>query len=104
LKLPGKAVVWPTNIDSTKSRKEGRKIGKGQGVQNPRLDELIQAAKQLSLEPETQPMKAKPSLWWEKGGYVIVRRNEQKLRILRTLASEIKKIRASKTTHEKERK
>lgn len=104
MKLRGKMVVWPANLDSTKSRKQGRKLTKGAGVQAPRLDEINQAAAKLSLESEAVPAKARPRLWWEKGGYAILPKTSPKAEILRSLASEIRKARLAKAEPEKTRR
>jgi len=104
LKLHGKVVVWPASLDSSKTRRQGRKLVKGQAVQAPRLDELIEASKRLSLEVESTPHKARPEIWWEKSGYLIFPRPENKNELLRSLASEVRKIRAAKSTPDKERK
>jgi signal recognition particle subunit SRP19 len=96
LKLPGKLVVWPANLDSTKSRKTGRKLAKGAAVQTPRLEEINDAAKKLSLEPELVTGKSRPSTWWEKGGYAIFPKNGMRTAMLRSLASEIRKARAAR--------
>jgi signal recognition particle subunit SRP19 len=101
LKLHGKMVVWPANLDSTKTRKHGRKLTKGLAVQAPRLEELIEAAKRLSFEAELSTGKSRPSTWWEKGGYVVLPKNERKGNLLRALAAEIRRIRAAKAAQEK---
>jgi signal recognition particle subunit SEC65 len=77
---------------------------KGQAVQAPRLDELIEASKRLSLEAESTPGKARPGIWWEKSGYLILPRHEKKNELLRSLSSEVRKIRAAKSAQDKERK
>ena len=100
MKLHEKIVVWPANIDSTKPRKAGRKIAKGAALQTPRLDEITEAAKRLSLEVEVIPGKSRPSTWWEKGGYIVFPKSEKRTMLLRSLASEVRKIR---TAREKER-
>jgi signal recognition particle subunit SRP19 len=100
LKKPGKVVVWPVNLDSTKSRIEGRKVPKGLSVQTPRLEEINEAANRLSLEAELTPGKSRPSLWWEKGGYAILPRKGTRTSLLRALAGDIKKIRIAKTERE----
>lgn len=104
MKLSGKTVVWPANLDSSKSREEGRKLAKGQALQAPRLDEISEAANRLKLEAELAAGKSLPGTWWEKGGYIILPKKGTKTDLLRTLASEIKKIRHEKSVHEKERK
>jgi signal recognition particle subunit SRP19 len=100
LKLHGKIVVWPANLDSTKSRKTGRRLAKGAALQTPRLEEINEAAKKLSIEPELVTGKSRPSTWWEKGGYLIFPKNEKRTVLLRSLSSEIRKARAAR---EKER-
>jgi len=104
LKQSGRLIVWPSNLDSVKSRNEGRKVPKGVGVQSPRLEEISQAAERLSLEPELAPGKSRPDAWWERGGYAILPRHGTRNSILRSLASEIRKMRAAKAAQEKTRK
>ena len=96
MKLRGKMVIWPANLDSTKTRKSGRKIPKGQAIQSPRLEELDLAANSLSIEHEKTPAKSRPTTWWEKGGYLIVNKTTRKPETLRSLASEIRKHRIVK--------
>lgn len=101
MKLHGKAVIWPANLDSTKSRKTGRKLAKGFALQSPRLEELRDAASQLSVEHEAVTGKSRPSIWWEKGGYLIVPKATPQSKLLRSLASEIRKQRATKEKDKK---
>jgi len=104
LRLPGKIVVWPANLDSAKSRYGGRKLPRSLGIQAPRLDEISDAAKRLSFDVEVVPAKAIPRSWWEKGGYIILPKKGKKSEILRSLAAEIRKTRAAKAAHEKPKK
>lgn len=101
MKLQGKMVVWPANLDSSKSRKAGRKLAKASGVQTPRLEEINDAIKRLSLDAEMVQGKSRPSSWREKGGYAILPKTGPKGNSLRSLASEIKKARAAKTGQER---
>jgi len=97
LKQSGKMVVWPAELDSTKSRSEGRRLAKSQAIQAPRVDELELAAKRLSLDPEVSPNSALPSRWWEKTGHVLVKRADRsRSKTLKDLAAEILKIRQVK--------
>ncbi len=97
-------VVWPTNLDSTKTRKQGRKLTKGAAVQTPRLEEIHDAATKLSIEVEIVPAKAKPAIWWEKSGYAILPKKSVKAEILRSLASEIRRARIARAEPEKTRR
>ena len=90
-------ILWPANLDSTKSRTQGRKIAKGSGVQAPRLDEMNEAAKRLNLSAETHPGKSRPRSWWERHGYLVVTKKETKTGVLRNVATEIRKIRVATT-------
>jgi len=101
LKLHGKTVIWPANLDSTKSRKAGRKLAKGPSLQTPKLEELRDAATQLSIEHEIVSGKSRPNSWWDKGGYLIVQKATPRSTLLRSLATEIRKQRV---TREKEKK
>jgi signal recognition particle subunit SRP19 len=97
MKLRSQMILWPANLDSTKSRIQGRKIAKGSAVQTPRLDEISEAAKKLNLGAETSPGKSRPRTWWEKNGYLIVAK-KPKSEVLRNLATEIRRIRAARTS------
>jgi len=90
-------VVWSAALDSTKSRSQGRCLAKSQAIQAPRVDELENAAKKLSYDPQPSPHSALPSHWWEKTGYILVtRRDKARSKVLKDLAAEIRKIRGSK--------
>jgi len=90
-------VIWPAALDSTKSRSDGRRLVKSQSVQTPRVDELEYAARNLSYDPEPSPHSALPFRWWEKTGYVLVKRGDKpRSKVLKDLAAEIQKIRRSK--------
>ncbi|HXZ98311.1 MAG TPA: signal recognition particle subunit SRP19/SEC65 family protein [Candidatus Acidoferrum sp.] len=101
MKQRGKIVVWPANLDSTKSRIEGRKVPKALAIQAPRLEEISEGAKRLSLEVDITAGKSQPRSWWEKGGYAIIAKKETKGSVLRALAAEIRKARAAKTEQPK---
>jgi signal recognition particle subunit SRP19 len=96
VKLHGKMVIWPSNLDSTKTRGSGRKIPRGQSVQSPRLEELGDAAKRLGIDHEIVAGKSRPPSWWEKSGYLVVGKSTSKSEAIRSLASEVRKSRASK--------
>jgi len=101
LKLDGKTVVWPAKLDSTKTRLEGRRLAKGLSVQSPRVDELAEAARRLSIQAEVTPQKSRPRNGWEKTGYIIVPKNKTRTELLRSLAGEVRKIRAAKDQYKK---
>ncbi|MCD6488715.1 MAG: signal recognition particle protein Srp19 [Desulfurococcales archaeon] len=88
-------VIWPSYIDSSLSRKNGRRVSKMDGVSNPTIEEIVEAARQLDLNPviENSPY---PRLWWRVKQRVIVDKKYNKQEILRRIASKIKDLRKSK--------
>ena len=95
MKQPGKAVVWPANIDSTKSARQGRRIRKDFCVNSPKLQEMNAAAERLRLSFEVIRGSSRPSSWWDKTGHLIVETSGTSKRdILLNVAKEIKHTRA----------
>jgi signal recognition particle subunit SRP19 len=88
-------VVWPIYIDSTASRGEGRKIPLSSAVRKPRVEEIVEAAERLGLHPEVEDARY-PRQWWEQRKRVIVDKVGSKLKTLKMIAEEIKKIREEK--------
>ncbi|MGC8849842.1 MAG: signal recognition particle subunit SRP19/SEC65 family protein [Candidatus Bathyarchaeia archaeon] len=88
-----KILVWPVYLDSSKTRREGRRIPLKMGVNSPRLSELIEAAEKLGLEPEPNPDAAHPRTWWNRTGYILVKGGLKKSKVLRVLASKISEMR-----------
>lgn len=86
-------IIWPPNIDSQKSRADGRKIAQKFAVPSPTLEEIEEAARRLGLNPEVEKGKAYPKEWWSYHGRVIVDKPKPKSIILREVAAEIKKMR-----------
>jgi signal recognition particle subunit SRP19 len=87
-------VIWPANIDSEKTKKEGRKISKKQAVPSPTRKEITAAAKKLGLAPKSEKDKAYPREHWEKRGLVRVEKTKGKTLILKEIAAGVKKQRA----------
>jgi len=95
MKQPGKCVVWPANITSSKSRKEGRRIKRSLSLDSLKLTEIFESAKRLGLNPQVVEKAGRPCSWWEKSGYVVVdRAGRTKSRVLADIAQTIQKSRA----------
>ena len=93
MKNPGHAVIWPVDLDSTKSRGQGRKLPVARAIKQPNLREIVQAATILGYAPEQTEKMAKPGLHWEKVGYVTIKKTAPKGMMLKSIAGEIVKIR-----------
>ena len=97
MKQPGKAVIWPANINSLKTVANGRKISKGYCIKSPKLNEISRAAEQLGLKFEIINESARSDSWWETTGNLIVeKQGRSKRNLLIKLAEQIKKNRAVK--------
>jgi signal recognition particle subunit SRP19 len=94
-------VIWTVNLDSRKTRSEGRKIPKEFAVPNVKLAELIEACKELGLQFEVEE-KRYPKCWWEEGGRVVVPKTKSKIKLMIEIAKKIAEIR--KRREEKRRR
>ncbi len=88
-----KFVIWPSYLDATKSRREGRTVPKKYSVRQPSLKELESAARELGLNPIAEPEKAYPKSWWEGAGRVLVDKKTTKSRTLKEIGKIIRKNR-----------
>lgn len=85
--------VWAVNLDSARTRAEGRKLPKTLAVPSPTLTELTQAATQLGLNPE--PAEAShPRTHRLRSGYIKISRQPHRLQTLKRIAQRIAENRA----------
>jgi len=88
-----KRVIWPSNIDALKTKKEGRIISKNDAVKSPTIDEIERAAQELGLNPTSEPSKSYPRTWWEKSGRVLVDNTVPRYEAARIISQKIKALR-----------
>ncbi len=91
-----KVVIWPAYIDSTISRKDGRRIPREQAVSNPTIEEIVNVADELGLNPIVEEAPY-PRLWWKYKARVVVDKKYPKQKLLRIIASKIREIRNRKS-------
>ncbi|MCD4815474.1 MAG: signal recognition particle protein Srp19 [Methanosarcinales archaeon] len=84
-----KYVIWPAYIDKGNSRSDGRIIPRKISVTSPELKEIVQAAKDLGLNPKVERDKAYPKSWWKVSGRVLVDKKGVKSGIVREIAMRI---------------
>lgn len=97
MKQPGKAVIWPANINSLKSIAQGRKLSKQYCIKSPKLNEISTAAEQLGLKFEIIKESARSDSWWENTGNLVVeKQGSSKRNLLLKLVEQVKKNRAEK--------
>ncbi len=96
-KFKGKyIVIWPSNIDSTKSRRKGRKIPLKNAVKSPKKEELIEVARELGILVNFEEDKKYPKNWFFETGRLIVRKTQSKTETLKKIARKIAEIRAKR--------
>lgn len=88
-------VVYPVYLDSTVSRKEGRRVPLSLAVPNPTIEEIVEVCVKLGLNPEVEAEKAYPRDFTRKGR-IIVDKLENKLKTLYTIAKALKEARQHK--------
>ena len=89
-----KAIIWPIYFDTSKTRKEGRRVSKNIAVQSPKIDEIKQAADNLGLENEINLNAHFPKNHWSKTGMLLVEKKEAKEKIIQKLAKQLVKIKS----------
>ena len=63
-----------------------------EAVRKPRVEEIVEAARRLGLEPEVEDARY-PRRWWEYSKRVIVDKRGSKLETLRAIAAELRRLR-----------
>ena len=87
-----RVVLWPVNIDATASRGEGRKIPLRYAVRKPRVEEIVEAARELGLNPEVEEARY-PRRWWEQRQRIVVDKLGSKLKTLIAIAEADNRLR-----------
>ncbi|MGZ4927956.1 MAG: signal recognition particle subunit SRP19/SEC65 family protein [Halobacteriota archaeon] len=89
-----KRIIWPIYLDSHKTRKNGRVLAKKDSISAPGIDEIMQAAGELGLNPSCENEKMYPRSWWEYKGRVLIKLDGNKRDAMKQIAHKIKAIRA----------
>jgi signal recognition particle subunit SRP19 len=88
-----KIVLWPEYFDKSLTKNAGRRVPQKLAVSSPTVDDIAKAAKRLKMKPKIENNKAYPGRWWRKSGRVLVRADEKKTKVIRRVATVIKKYR-----------
>lgn len=92
-KLEGKCIIWLPYFDISKTRDQGRKIPKRLALHSPNLNEVVEAAENLKLNPKLAEEKKYSKSWWQRSGYIILDKHGSKSRTLIELAKKISETR-----------
>ncbi|MGQ9506890.1 MAG: signal recognition particle subunit SRP19/SEC65 family protein [Candidatus Bathycorpusculaceae bacterium] len=93
-----KIIIWPAYFDSTKTRKDGRRVPKNLAVPSPKILEIKEAVEKIDLEYEVVPDSSYPKTPWQKTGMLLVKKREAKAQIIKKIAKQLIKIRSTATT------
>lgn len=86
-------VLWPVYFDSSKTRREGRRLPKKTCIQSPSIAMLEKAVKNLGLKYEIYIESAYPRLPWVKMGFIAVEKSgKRKAQVLKNVALELTKV------------
>jgi signal recognition particle subunit SRP19 len=89
-----KIIIWPAYFDSTKTRKDGRRVAKGLAVPLPKIIETKDAAEKLGLEYKVVENAGYPKTPWLKTGMLLVKKNESKEKTIKRIAKQLAKTRS----------
>jgi signal recognition particle subunit SRP19 len=87
-------VIWPIYFDSTKTRKEGRRVPKTLAVSLPKILEIKDAVEKLGLEYELMQEASYSKTPWVKTGMLLVKKSGAKEEIIGKVAKQLLKIRS----------
>lgn len=87
-------IIWPTYFDSTKTRKNGRRIPKNLSVPSPRILEVKDAAEKLGMECELVEGAGYSKTPLLKAGLLLVKKSEAKEKTIKRIAKQLVKTRS----------
>ncbi|HUT27169.1 MAG TPA: signal recognition particle subunit SRP19/SEC65 family protein [Methanomassiliicoccales archaeon] len=88
-------VLWPEYFDRSRPRSQGRKVKKGLAINNPNVDVISSALKQLGQEHKVEREKSYPANWISKGGRVLVQKGLPKSQLLQKVGEALIKAQRS---------
>lgn len=89
-------LLYPAYIDSSLSKREGRKISRRHAVDSPKVQEIGKALETLEIGGAVlEKDSSYPRRAWESEGRVVLELKGGKTGLLRKIAKEIRRMRAS---------
>ena len=83
-------IIWLDYFNKNLSRKKGRKVNKDRAVFDPKLDELIQAAKAAGYNPKETNAEANfPRRAYVRSGYLMVEKKHTKSKVVNNIAQKL---------------
>jgi len=83
-------IIWLDYFNKNLSRKKGRKVNKDRAVFDPKLDELIQAAKASGYNPKETNAEANfPRRAYVRSGYIMVEKKHTKSKVVNKIGERL---------------
>jgi signal recognition particle subunit SRP19 len=98
MRKSAEVVLWVTYFDVTKTRKEGRKIGRKLAIERPTAIELSKAVEMLGIPYKIDKSAAYPRAWWEKSGRLFVSKVMPKGKLITSVAKNLRNIRGKESS------
>jgi signal recognition particle subunit SRP19 len=88
-----KVIIWPAYFDSTRTRKQGRRVPKNLASSSPQIQEIKTVAEKLQLNCEFVADVAYPNTPWLKSGMILVKKKNTKSELIKSIAKQLLKTR-----------
>jgi signal recognition particle subunit SRP19 len=88
-------IIWPAYFDSTRTRKDGRRIPKNMAVPLPKVLEVKEAADRLGLPSELVADVGYAKSPWLKTGMVFIKKKGSKNQTILLIAKQLLKMRST---------
>ncbi len=85
-------VLWPEYFDISRTRSQGRRVGKALAIQEPSMAMMIKAVEKLGLQWKVEEGKSHPGAWWNKQGLLLVENTMPKSALLPKVAEMLKQV------------
>jgi len=79
--------LWMHYFDCSLPRKLGRKLPKHVCIEKPKLDEILEACKELGISCEPLPSKKYPRIWYKLSGMILAHTSESKYQLIKKIAT-----------------
>ncbi len=93
--LDRRKIIWLAYLDCSIPRRLGRRLPRDLCIDRPSIDEILRACKELNLDCEADNEARYPRTWYLHQGRVLISYEGPKLRLLKEIASVIRRLRSS---------
>jgi signal recognition particle subunit SRP19 len=92
-------IIWLDYFNKNLTRKKGRKANKDKAVFDPKIDELVQAARSAGYAPkETNTEVNFPRRAYVRSGYIMIEKKQKKAKVINSIAEKLLQARSKLKT------